>query len=87
MNRKVLLKKLLHRSANMGCKELDIVMGGFAQSHLSSLSDKELLQYQKILETNDTILYTWICGRSDVDNAGFYDIIELIKNSISLKVF
>ena len=71
----------------MGCKELDIVMGRFANSNLALLSDKELLQYQKILEINDTILYRWICGRENAINPDFFSIVEKIKISVQSKYY
>jgi antitoxin CptB len=85
MGREVLLKKLLHRSMNMGSREMDILMGGFATENLESFSDRELLDYEKILEINDTILYGWISGKDAIPETHFSLILWRIKNSISLK--
>lgn len=47
-------------STHRGCKEMDIILGQFAESHINTLTDAEVLIYEKLLELSDNILYNLI---------------------------
>ena len=42
-------KKLLFRSTHRGTKEMDLLLGGFFKENQNSLSENELLEFEKIL--------------------------------------
>ena len=42
-------KKLLFRSTHRGTKEMDLLLGGFFKENQNSLSEVELLEFEKIL--------------------------------------
>lgn len=50
-------KKLLYRSVHRGCKETDYILGNFASYKLDKLTDEELLEYEKIVNLDDDVLY------------------------------
>jgi antitoxin CptB len=56
----VLRKKVLYMSTHRGCKEMDIILGQFAESQIHTLTDAEVLIYEKLLELSDNILYNLI---------------------------
>jgi len=56
----ILRKKVLYMSTHRGCKEMDIILGQFAESHINTLTDAEVLIYEKLLELSDNILYNLI---------------------------
>ena len=58
-----LYKKLFHRSKYRGTKELDILIGAFAEQHLHSFSDDDLLLYEQIIDIEETILYNALLGK------------------------
>ncbi len=58
----ILRKKVLYMSTHRGCKEMDIILGQFAESELSNLTDTELSLYEKLLEISDEVLYSLISG-------------------------
>ncbi len=63
----ILRKKLLYRSTHRGTQEMDLILGRFAKTHLSSFSEDELKEYQLILDTTeDPVLYQWITGQAPV---------------------
>lgn len=47
-------------------KELDILLGGFAERYLKSLSSVELDQFEALLNQPDPDLFAWIMGLSEV---------------------
>ncbi|ABS64687.1 protein of unknown function DUF339 [Parvibaculum lavamentivorans DS-1] len=64
--RDVRLRRLKFRSWHRGIKEMDLILGHFADSALESLTDSELDQYEALIEVEDTVLYNWVTGRENV---------------------
>ncbi|MEW9807864.1 succinate dehydrogenase assembly factor 2 [Mesorhizobium marinum] len=59
-------RKLLFRSWHRGIREMDLVLGGFADSAIGSLTDAELHQYEHLLEVQDADLLAWVTGQNPV---------------------
>jgi antitoxin CptB len=79
------LKRLLYLSTHRGCKETDFILGGFAQTHLSSLTKEECDLYESLLQENDWDIYAWLTGSLPVPTK--YDdhsLLHKIKKTISL---
>jgi antitoxin CptB len=58
------LKRMRMRSWRRGTKEMDLVLGPWADVHLASLGEEELALYDALLEENDQDLMAWILGQS-----------------------
>lgn len=58
------LKRMTMRSWRRGTKEMDLILGPFADTHLAGLSEPDLLTYDRLLEENDQDLMAWILGQS-----------------------
>lgn len=56
------LKRLRIRSWRRGIREMDLILGAFADSGLAGLSDADLALYEALLAENDHDLYAWISG-------------------------
>ena len=56
-------KRLIFRSWHRGTKEMDLIMGSFADEHVPNFNETELEQYDQVLFENDPDLYNWISGR------------------------
>jgi antitoxin CptB len=56
------LKMLRMRSWRRGMKEMDLILGPYADAHLDSLSAQELDAYDALLAENDQDLYLWVTG-------------------------
>lgn len=56
-------KRLIYRSWHRGTREMDLLMGSFADKHIPGFSEDELSQYEEILGYSDPDLYNWISGR------------------------
>ncbi len=57
-------KKLLFRSWHRGIREMDLILGGFADRAIASLTERELDQYEHLLEVQDADLLSWITGQT-----------------------
>lgn len=56
------LKKLRMRSWRRGMKEMDLILGAYADASLTALSPEQLDAYEALLEENDQDLYLWVTG-------------------------
>lgn len=53
------------RSWHRGIKEMDLILGGFADDEMKSLSPVELDQHEIMMSENDHDLYQWVSGQSE----------------------
>lgn len=58
-------KRLIFRSWHRGMREMDLILGNFADRHIPDFSEGELAQYEDILMHSDPDLYNWISGREE----------------------
>lgn len=59
-------RKLLFRSWHRGMREMDLILGGFADGAIHGLSEGELDEYEALLELQDADLLSWVTGESPV---------------------
>lgn len=71
------LKRMTMRSWRRGTKEMDLVLGPFADANLVNLSEAQLLIYDRLLNENDQDLLPMVLGQS-VPPAEFTDLIAKI---------
>lgn len=57
------LKRLHMRSWRRGMKEMDLILGRFADDCLAGLSGPDLDLYERMLAENDQDLYLWVTAR------------------------
>jgi len=58
-------RRLLFRSWHRGIREMDLILGRFADRHLPDLSDAQLDEYERLIELPDPLLYSWISGEAE----------------------
>ena len=56
------LKRLRMRAWRRGTKEMDLILGPFADDHLAGLDAATLDQFEAVLDENDQDLYLWVTG-------------------------
>jgi len=56
------LKRLAMRSWRRGTKEMDLILGPFADKALAGLGAADLDLYDALLHENDQDLYLWVTG-------------------------
>lgn len=62
----IIRKRLLWRATHRGIKEMDILIGGYAQSHLVKMSETELSEFEALLEIPDQDLLSWATHQENV---------------------
>ena len=61
-----LQKKLIFRSWHRGTREMDLLLGSFADQHVPLMSESELEVFQTFLEISDPELYSWYTGAQSI---------------------
>ena len=56
------LKRLAMRSWRRGTKEMDLVLGPYADARLAAMAEAEVQLYDQLLEENDQDLALWVTG-------------------------
>ena len=56
------LRKLRMRSWRRGTKEMDMILGPYADACLAGLDPQAMDRYEALLAENDQDLYLWIAG-------------------------
>jgi antitoxin CptB len=57
-------KKLRFRAWRRGFREIDLILGGFADAHLVSLDESGLQHFEALLDAPDQDVYAWIVGQA-----------------------
>jgi antitoxin CptB len=55
-------RRILFRAWRRGLREMDLVMGRFADAHLPTMSEAELAEFERLLEVPDPTALRWITG-------------------------
>ena len=73
-------RRLLFRCWHRGIREMDLVLGGFADRELAALSDAELDELERWLEVPDQQIFAWVNGMeptpAEIDSALFRRLRE-----------
>lgn len=57
-------RKALFRSWHRGIREMDLVLGRFADAEIDRLTDVELHDYEQLMEAPDRDLFQWLTGET-----------------------
>lgn len=60
------LRRLSMRSWRRGMKEMDLILGRFADARLATLDARGLAAYETLLDENDQDLYLWVSGAVEI---------------------
>ncbi len=71
-------KRLAFRAWHRGTKELDLLIGGFADRHLNDMSADQLNRFEALLEVPEPVMYRWATGQ-EAPSAGYdHDVMKLL---------
>lgn len=56
------LKRMRMRSWRRGTKEMDLILGPYADARLAQMDEADLVLYDRLLSENDQDIYPWITG-------------------------
>lgn len=59
-------RKILFRSWHRGMREMDLIMGRFADEAIAGFDDAELDEFERLIEVLDRDLLSWVTGEAAV---------------------
>jgi antitoxin CptB len=62
-------RRLLFRAWRRGVREMDLIVGRFADAAIETFSDAELDEFECLIEVRNAELYAWIVGNDPVPAA------------------
>jgi antitoxin CptB len=72
-------KRLLFRCWHRGTREMDLILGRFADDQISALCDDELSELERLIELPDPDLYAALIGDTPLDPEYATALFERIK--------
>jgi antitoxin CptB len=78
-------KRLIFRSWHRGTREIDLMLGKFADAHIPQFGEDELVAYDRFLNNSDPDIYNWLTGQEPVppaeDNAVVGMMVKFFKTA------
>jgi antitoxin CptB len=73
-------RKCLYRAWHRGTREMDLIMGPFAEAHLTGMSETDLTDFESLIDVPDRELFSWISGSEAIPAP--YDL-PVLQNMIA----
>ena len=73
-------RKLLFRCWHRGMREVDLIMGRFADAAVDALSDDELAEFERLIEVPDHDLLAWVTGEAAVPAASDTPLFRRLRD-------
>ena len=62
-------RKLLFRAWHRGMREIDLILGRFADGNIEQLTEADLSEFESLMDVPDGELLAWLTGEADVPAA------------------
>ncbi len=82
-NLKTLRKRLLYQSQHRGLREMDFLLGRFAQQYIGEMAREDLTQFEELLTFPDQQLYAWFFGKASPPSHGPLLMIQALQRYIA----
>ncbi|MEM1138662.1 MAG: succinate dehydrogenase assembly factor 2 [Pseudomonadota bacterium] len=70
-------KRLRFRAWHRGTREMDLILGHFADAHVPTMTEAELIDFEALIGLPDDTVFKWITKREDVPH--FYDTTVMAR--------
>ena len=72
---------MLFRCWHRGIREMDLVLGRFADAHIASLGESELDEIERWLDVPDQQIFAWVNGMKPVPSEYDTPLFFRLRNS------
>ena len=79
-------RRLRYRANHRGIREMDIILGGFADCSIDTLGDEELKQFEMLMEQNDRDLLQWFTGEKILPDEFASELFAKILSQAKSKI-
>ena len=67
------------RAGHRGTKELDLLVGRYAEARLAGMTGAELALFERFLTVNDPEIQAWLLGPATAPDPEFADVVAEIR--------
>ena len=72
-------RKILFRAWHRGMREVDLILGRFAEANIEQLSEPELTEFENLMNVPDDQLLTWLTGERDIPPGQDGDLLRRLR--------
>lgn len=72
-------RKILFRAWHRGMREMDLIMGRFADAEIGTMNEAELDEFERLIEVLDRDLLSWVTGEAPAPENYDSDVFRRLK--------
>lgn len=72
-------RRALYRAQHRGTKEMDWLLGRYAEAHLSGMDGGALTQFEQFITISDVELQTWFLYPEQVKDRAYDDLVAAVR--------
>ena len=72
-------KRAAYRAAHRGTKEMDLLLGRYAEARLPQMSEPDLANFEKLLGEPDPTVQQWIMDQHAIPDDRYAELIAHMK--------
>jgi antitoxin CptB len=73
-------RRAAYRASHRGTKEMDFILGRYAEAHLAGMAPDELSDFERLLVLPDPVLTDWFSQGSRPDEPAFAALITALRS-------
>jgi antitoxin CptB len=73
-------RRALFRAWHRGMREMDLLLGQFADARIAELSEAELDDFEALMELPDQDVFIWLCGADNTPPAYDTPLLRKLKH-------
>jgi antitoxin CptB len=73
-------RRALYRAWHRGTREMDLLLGTFADAYIAALDTADLLAFEALLDVGDPELLVWLTGQAEVAAPHDTAVYRAIRN-------
>ena len=78
-------RRLLFRSWRRGTREMDLIMGRFAEAVIGDLTETEIAEFERLADVPDPELYDWLTGGGPVPAEYDLTVFRRLRDFFTLR--
>jgi antitoxin CptB len=78
-------RRLLFRSWRRGTREMDLILGRFAEAVIGELTEEEITAFEQLSEMPDPDLYAWLTGSQPIPPDHDLVVLRRLRDFFTLR--
>jgi antitoxin CptB len=78
-------RRLLFRSWRRGTREMDLILGRFAEAVIAELTEEEIAAFEQLSEMPDPDLYAWLTGSEPIPPDHDLPVLRRLRDYFTLR--